>query len=256
MKRRLIKYSIWILFTALPAKAFSQLSVFCIKKTSAQLHVYESANFNSKVLYKIDTQSFFYCDTLIGDWYSCQMPHVFESTKDGYVSKDKVQRFVELPLQKQKFIITKSFNQYYWLLSTNQKDTTITSIWVSDSSYPVPASHLYYTNTFYPLLESFSEYYKKVIDTVNLSTLFKLCSYADGEFSQTMSLVLFNCYVHNKALFIKQLKKIRNRKYFNSAKLQLIYGINTYLPVKLKRERDNATDILIAKEIIKIKSIK
>jgi hypothetical protein len=257
MKKGVIKYSILFLFIVAPVQQiFSQPSVFCIKKTGEQSPVYEAADFNSKILYRIDSQSFFYCDMLSGGWYSCQMPHVFESTKEGYLPEDKVQLFTKLSLKKQKSIITKSFNQYYQLLSTTQKDTIISSIWVSDSSYPVPAAQLYYNNTFYPLLESFVAYYKKTNDTANLSILFKLSSYTDGEFSQTMSLVFFNCYVHNKARFINQLNKIKRKEYFSRAKQQLVYGIATNLPIKLKREKDFKIETLVAKEVERIKSIK
>jgi hypothetical protein len=231
-------------------QVFAQSHTYCVKQPYHTVCLYDSSK--TRIICLLDKTNFFYCYSDSNDWYSLEMAIPNGNAIEGWVHEDSIQLFEALPLATQKNMYTNTFHTFLQIETAQQKDTT------AYSATTISPKELYYTNTFYPMLEMFDVYYKKSLDTVNLGTLFKFSAYADGEFSETISTVYFNCYLKNKDLFIRQLHKIAHQKYFDATKAHLGYGIIYYLPKELKKKGIPGTKIvrLVSIEAEKIDQVK
>jgi len=152
------------------------------------------------LLVKLDSETFFSCDSLSGHWYKFAMPFYFY----GYIHKDSIQFFQDLSRLKQKRKINKAFNYFYSICNSDKK--------IQDSVY-YTLRHSYYTKTFYPILEEFFIYYKKTKDTSTLLNLLNAvkCN-PDGEFATTFAYLIGYCYNLDKKLFARQIIRTENKQ--------------------------------------------
>ena len=169
-----------------------------IKNGLKTVNAYDSTK--KSLLVTLDSETYFSCGSLSGNWYKFDMPFYF----DGYINKDSIQFFQNLSKLKQKQKINKALNYFYSICKSDKK--------IKDSVYGT-LRQSYYTKTFYPILEQFFNYYKETKDTSTILNLLNAvkCN-PDGEFATTFAFLIGSCYDFDKKLFARQIIQTKNRK--------------------------------------------
>ncbi len=172
---------------------------------------------------------------------------IFTGYSGGYCYIDSIQIFSELPKKQQQKRINDVFNKFYAICTLDRQPVIDTFDGEIDTSYVLPWEK-YYNNTFYPILSGFDDYYKITKDTVSLLNLMQAvkCD-PDGEFGETLSMVLASCYLSNKGLFIRQFQKLKSKEYRGLIKKRVYWGIGLFYSYK-ERWRTKDTPGLIEKE--------
>ena len=139
---------------------------------------------------------------------------------EGYIHKDSIQFFRDLPKQQQKLRINKALTGFYSICNSDLK--------VKDSVY-YTLRDFYYSKTFYPILEQFFYYYSETKDTATLRNFFNAISCnPDGEFATTFAFLIGHCYDLDKKLFTRQIVHIRNIQSRKRLTNILLASVDTY----------------------------
>ena len=132
----------------------------------------------------------------------------------------------KLSITEQKKVINFGLTKFYSVCQNDSRIAKTDSLNGQLVTYYEPIWESDYDTCFSPILEYFPTYYKKTKDTVTLLNFFKAvnCN-TDGEFGEGFHSVLQACYFQNKQLFVRQVKKIRNRVTRNFIIQGLLTGI-------------------------------
>ena len=169
-----------------------------IKNGLKTVNAYDSTK--KSLLVTLDSETYFSCGSLSGNWYKFDMPFYF----DGYINKDSIQFFQNLSKLKQKQKINKALNYFYSICKSDKE--------IQDSVYST-LRQSYYNKTFYPILEQFFNYYKETRDTATLLNVFNAvkCN-LDGEFATTFAFLIGYCYDLDKRLFARQIIQTKDKQ--------------------------------------------
>lgn len=94
---------------------FSQSSLAFIKEGFKKVNAYNSTK--TSLLVKLESETYFYCDSLEGNWYKLEMPFYIE----GYIHKDSIQFFQNLSKIKQKQKIINSLINFYSICKSDKE---------------------------------------------------------------------------------------------------------------------------------------
>src|SRR5687768_14019960 len=96
---------IFIFLCCLTEFSYSQSNMAFIKPGLKSVNAYDSSK---NVLVKVESETFFFCDSLVGEWYNFEMNNC-----EGFIHKDSIQFFHRLTKLQQKSKINKVLNRFY-----------------------------------------------------------------------------------------------------------------------------------------------
>ncbi|MFT3679018.1 MAG: hypothetical protein QM791_02020 [Ferruginibacter sp.] len=215
--------------------AFAQSQLACARTGLQSVNVYDSSK--TRIIGTINKETYFYYDTIIGNWFSV-------SSYGGFCNKNEVQVFAALTGKQQKQKITAVIKKFLTICQQGNMPFTDSSKGIYDTVY-IPKWQSYFDATFEPILNEFFGYYNTTKDTVTLLDFLKIGSCSpDGAFGMSFDYITGHCYDINKTLFARQVRSIKNREQRNQAKRTLLNsGITVYYNVKFQRQNKAAAEI-------------
>jgi hypothetical protein len=209
-----------MLFTTCTA----QTNLAFIKNGLRKVYVYDSSL--KKKVFDVRAGMYFSCDSLQGDWYSFNMPYIFE----GRIHRDSIQFFKTISLAKQQGLINTAFINYSKICrSSNDEiiDTLIQPIY-NDSIFR-NRRELYYDESFFPLLDEFYTFYRRTKNQTALLNLLNIVNCGvDGDFAENYFPLLGRCYYVDKMKFIALLNNIKSAQIKNRYRSALLEGISEF----------------------------
>lgn len=244
-----MKWLIYFFLITYNTLATAQYQLAFIKTGLESVNVYDTTT--GVILETIHKSSYFHFDKVMPNG-----KYIYTGYGGGYCYKDSIQIFSELPQKVQNKIINEVFNKFYSICTLDRLPIIDTFGGEIDTTYILPWEK-YYNDTFNPILGQFDDYYKITNDTISLFNLMQAvkCD-PDGEFGETLSIVLASCYLSNKGLFIRQFRKLKNKEYRGLIKTRVYWGIGLFYTHKERWKTINNPGLIEKEEAMLDKLLK